>query len=58
MIRCPFCNEPLDERWLRKAGASLLGKTTGPTKARAKARQASLVRWQRVRKAKAATSKY
>jgi hypothetical protein len=49
-IRCPHCGKPLDERWLAKQGASLLGKTgRGKAKARTNAREAAQARWARAK---------
>lgn len=34
MARCPHCNKILPDVWLKKMGASLMGKTSGASKAR------------------------
>jgi hypothetical protein len=34
MARCPFCNEILSDAWLKKMGATLMGKASGESKAR------------------------
>jgi hypothetical protein len=34
MARCPFCNEILEDAWLKKMGATLMGKASGESKAR------------------------
>lgn len=36
MARCPFCNEILEDSWLKKMGASLMGKASGVVKARSR----------------------
>lgn len=48
-IRCPHCRRALDEEWLRKQGAALMGKKGGKTKARNSelARKAANERWAR-----------
>jgi hypothetical protein len=48
-IRCPFCNAILDERWVRKCGASLMGKAGGAAKARSTAQSSALKRWDKER---------
>jgi hypothetical protein len=53
MSKCPFCGHVLADDWLKRQAASLMGKTKGPAKARANAREAADARWERARAAKA-----
>jgi hypothetical protein len=48
-IRCPFCNALLDTFWVRRQGASLLGKAGGAAKRRFNAKQAAEARWAKAR---------
>jgi hypothetical protein len=34
MARCPFCDHILEDDWLKKMGAALMGKASGAAKAR------------------------
>jgi hypothetical protein len=52
IARCPFCNEILDDAWVKSQGASLMGKEGGKVKKRANAREASQIRWAKDRAAK------
>jgi hypothetical protein len=54
MSRCPFCNHILEDKWLKKQGASLMGKASGEAKARTRdqASAASRVRWDQEREKK------
>lgn len=56
MARCYHCGKVLSDDWIRKQGASLLGRKGGLVKARTseQAREASRVRWNKVRKDTAA----
>jgi len=45
MARCPHCHKILSDAWVRKHGASLLGKTGGKAKARNNASAAANKRW-------------
>jgi hypothetical protein len=47
MARCPFCDEILSDDWVRKQGASLMGKKSGENKARTSeiAAAAATQRW-------------
>jgi hypothetical protein len=48
MARCPHCHKILSDEWLKREGASLMGKTrTGAAKARSHkvASGAALLRW-------------
>lgn len=45
MARCPFCNEILEDDWVKKIGATLMGKTSGERKARGTASAAATKRW-------------
>jgi len=47
LARCPFCNEILPDKWLKKNGASLLGKSGGKAKARNNASAAANARWKK-----------
>jgi len=59
MSRCPFCGKILPDDWLKAEGASLMGKSGGPAKARssASASAAAQIGWQKRRKAKRAAQK-
>lgn len=52
MSRCYHCGEILSDEWVRKQGASLMGKKGGQAKARSseQARAANKVRWDRQRR--------
>jgi hypothetical protein len=52
MARCPFCKHILPDKWVRKQGAALMGKTGGEAKARNNARAAALARWARAKEKK------
>jgi hypothetical protein len=54
MSRCPFCDTILPDAWVKKQGATLMGKASGQAKARssAKARAAAEIGWKKRRKAK------
>ena len=47
MSRCPHCNEILSDDWVKRQGASLMGKKGGAVKARdyEQASNAARVRW-------------
>jgi hypothetical protein len=49
VTRCPHCRHALDEDWLRKQGARLMGRKGGKRKARNsdQARKAANERWAR-----------
>jgi len=49
MARCPYCDHVLSDNWIRKNGASLLGKSGGKAKARNNASDAARVRWKKVK---------
>jgi hypothetical protein len=49
MARCPHCNEVISDKWIRKNGASLMGKAGGRAKARNNASAAAKARWARAR---------
>ena len=34
MARCPHCNKILEDAWLKKTGAALMGKASGESKSR------------------------
>jgi hypothetical protein len=48
MARCYHCGKVLEDDWLKRQGAALMGKTSGEKKARSseQARQAALKRWE------------
>jgi hypothetical protein len=48
MARCYHCGKVLDDAWLKRQGAALMGKTRGEAKARSPevARKAALARWE------------
>ena len=52
MARCPHCNEILEDAWLKKIGATLMGKQGGSTKVRPRplARKAAKARWKMAKK--------
>jgi len=52
MIRCPHCHKVLSEGWLKKIGASLMGRSGGEAKARSEkvARAAAQARWAKQKK--------
>jgi hypothetical protein len=65
MARCYHCGKILEDAWLKRQGAALMGKTSGQAKARSPelARKAALARWdpkaalaRRKRQAKAAAT--
>jgi hypothetical protein len=49
MAKCPYCKHVLEDSWLKKMGASLMGKTGGASKARSleATRAAANKRWQK-----------
>ena len=51
MSKCPYCDHILPDVWLKKIGATLMGKTSGENKARSteSASGAANQRWERVR---------
>jgi hypothetical protein len=53
-MKCPFCNHILEDSWLKRVGASLMGRSSGEAKARSRdqASAASRVRWDEERKKK------
>jgi hypothetical protein len=48
MAKCYHCGKVLNDAWLKRVGAALMGKTKGIAKARSSelARKAALKRWQ------------
>jgi hypothetical protein len=55
MARCPHCHQILSDKWLKREGASLMGKArSGAAKARSKEKStgAALLRWDQERKKK------
>jgi hypothetical protein len=52
MARCYHCGKVLDDAWLKREGAALMGKASGERKARSPelARKAALARWEGARK--------
>jgi hypothetical protein len=49
-IRCPFCDEVLEETWVKKMGASLMGRSgRGESKVRSSATTSdgAIKRWKR-----------
>lgn len=52
MARCPHCGQILSDYWVKKVGASLMGKTGGKAKARNNAAAAAKARWARAKKDK------
>lgn len=57
MSKCYHCGKVLSDDWIRKQGASLLGKKGGTNKARSReqAQAASRARWEKARKKKIKT---
>lgn len=51
-MNCPYCKHILPDQWLKKAGASLMGRSGGATKARgrAAAQEAAQARWDKARR--------
>jgi len=48
MARCPKCNEVLPDEWVKKEGASLMGKAAkGKSKRRRNAKAAARERWKK-----------
>jgi hypothetical protein len=47
MAKCYHCGKILDDAWLKRQGAALMGKASGEAKARSPemARKAALARW-------------
>jgi hypothetical protein len=45
MARCPFCDRVLDDAWVKKAGATLMGRASGASKARTNSKAAADKRW-------------
>lgn len=51
MAKCPFCNQVLSDDWVKKEGASLMGKTAkGKRKSRKNAKAAAQERWDKDKK--------
>jgi hypothetical protein len=52
MARCYHCGKVLEDAWLKRQGAALMGKASGERKARSPelARKAALARWEGTRK--------
>jgi hypothetical protein len=47
MAKCPFCQQILSDDWVKKEGASLMGKSAkGRSKRRKNASDAARQRWQ------------
>jgi hypothetical protein len=44
-VQCPHCGKVLDKKWLKKIGASLMGRAGGQAKARSGAKAAAQARW-------------
>jgi predicted phage gp36 major capsid-like protein len=46
-MKCPFCDHILEDAWVKKMGASLMGKASGESKARGHSvtSQAAAKRW-------------
>jgi hypothetical protein len=59
MSRCYHCGKILKDSWIKSEGARLMGKTTGPSKARpTTAARAAQTRWAKAKaKAKAKQKK-
>ena len=55
MARCYHCGKILSDDWMKKQGASLMGKTGGEAKARANSREAARARWDREKEKKKKT---
>ena len=51
MARCYHCGKVLEDAWLKRQGAALMGKASGERKARSPelARKAALARWEHAR---------
>jgi hypothetical protein len=49
MARCPFCDHILRDAWVKRMGASIMGRTSGEKKARNNAKKAADKRWREVR---------
>jgi hypothetical protein len=48
MARCPFCNKVLRDDWVKREGASLMGKAAkGKRKKRHNAAEAAAKRWEK-----------
>lgn len=48
MAKCPFCSKLLADEWLKREGASLMGKAAkGKAKKRKTAAKAARLRWQK-----------
>jgi hypothetical protein len=46
MAKCPHCNKILSDEWVKKEGASLMGKSAkGKSKRRKNAQEAARLRW-------------
>jgi hypothetical protein len=45
MAKCPKCGAILSDEWLKKEGASLMGKAKGKAKRRSNASEAAHQRW-------------
>ena len=47
-MRCPYCDHVLEDAWVKKMGAALMGKASGEAKSRgsAVARGAAKKRWE------------
>ena len=54
MARCPFCDHVLEDNWLKKMGATLMGKASGKSKARSRemTQAAANKRWAKEKKKK------
>jgi hypothetical protein len=52
VARCYHCGKILEDAWLKRQGAALMGKASGESKARSPemARKAALARWEGTRK--------
>jgi hypothetical protein len=49
MAKCPFCSKVLSDDWVKKEGASLMGKSAkGKAKRRKNAQDAARLRWDKV----------
>jgi hypothetical protein len=53
-MRCPHCDGILSDDWVKKAGATLMGRASGASKARAskQMKAAAKVRWRGKKKKK------
>jgi hypothetical protein len=52
MAKCPMCGKILEDAWLKKVGATLMGKSSSPGKGytRLTSQAAARKRWSKARK--------